>query len=363
MRPNFASKLLIVALGGFAYAPAFATTWISTSSTSYITGGNWSAGLPSVGPQLALFVDSATIQHEIDIIGVTAQNASGIQFNSYAGGAGFVFGSSANNSPGFQNRAGGVANGVRNLDENTQTFNVSMTLFSATGTSGSGAAQTFNAAGGNLVFSGNHPSGRATVNNNGGTLTVAGAYDVTIGISGATYGNLTGAGGLIKNGTGTLWLGGSAANTFSGGTTLSAGAIVAGKANALGTGALVASGGTFNAGGLNQSLGTLDLNGSLTLDLGTGANVVSFANSSAMDWGTFSLSIANWTLGSDLIRFGSDSTGLTAAQLALVSFPEYGNLPAQIDANGYILPVPEPGAAALVILGFAGLFIRRRMGC
>jgi fibronectin-binding autotransporter adhesin len=363
MRPKFASKLFIAALCGFAYAPVFATTWISTSSTSYITGGNWSAGLPSVGPQLALFVDSTTVQHTIDIVGLTAQNAKGFQFNNYAGGAGFVFGSSANNSPGFQNYAGGVANGVRNLDDNTQTFNVSMTLFSATGTSGSGAAQTFDAASGNLVFSGNHPAGRATVNNNGGNLTVAGAYDVTIGISGATYGNLTGTGGLIKNGAGTLTLGGAALNTFSGGTTLNAGTIVAAKANALGTGALVASGGAFNAGGLNQSLGTLDLNGSLTLDLGAGANVVSFANSSAMDWGTFSLSIANWTLGIDGIRFGTDGTGLTAAQLALITFSDVGNLPAQIDPNGYILPVPEPGTAALVMLGFAGLFIWRRLGC
>lgn len=363
MRPNFASKLLIVSLCAFAYAPAFATTWISTSSTSYITGGNWSAGLPSVGPQLALFVDSATIQHQIDIIGVTAQSALGFQFNSYAGGAGFVFGSSANNSPGFQNRAGGVANGVRNLDENTQTFNVSMTLLSATGTSGSGAAQTFNAAGGNLVFSGNHPSGGATVNNNGGNLTVAGAYDVTIGVSGATYGNLTGAGGLIKNGAGTLWLGGSAANTFSGGTTLSAGAIVAAKNNALGSGALVASGGTFNTGGFNQSLGTLDLNGSLTLDLGAGSSAVSLANSSAMDWGTFSLNIANWTLGSDTLRFGTDATGLTAEQLGLIAFTDLGGLSAKIDVNGYISPVPEPGTATLVLLGFAGLFFWRRLRC
>lgn len=365
MKPNFTSKILIAALCGFAYAPAFGdTTWISTSSTAFITLGNWNNGLPSTGPQLAIFADSATIQHTIDITGTTARNTIGIQFNNFAGGAAFTFGSSANNSPGLQSRAGGAANGVLNNDDNTQTFNVSFMMFSSAGVAGTGAAQTFNAAAGDLVFSGNHPSGRSTINNNGGTLTVDGAHNVTIGISGATYGDVIGTGGLIKGGAGTLTLGGTAANTFSGGTTLSAGKIVAAKANALSSGALVASGGTFNTGGLNQTLGTLDLDGSVTLDLGSGASAVSFANSSALDWSTFILNISNWTLGIDTLRFGTDATGLTAGQLALMNFSDLGNLPGQIDANGYVTPasIPEPGTAALFLCGFAGLFIWRRMG-
>jgi fibronectin-binding autotransporter adhesin len=119
---------------------------------------------------------------------------------------------------------------------------------------GTTAAQTSNAAAGDLVFSGNHPAGRSTVNNNGGTLTIDGSHNVTIGINGATFGDLVGTGGLIKSGAGRLTLGGTAANTFSGGVTLNAGQIVAAKANALGTAnALVATGGTFNTGGLNQN--------------------------------------------------------------------------------------------------------------
>jgi hypothetical protein len=47
-----------------------------------------------------------------------------------------------------------------------------------------------------------------------------------------------------------------------------------------------------------------------------------------------------------------------------MNFSDLGNLPGQIDANGYVTPasIPEPGTAALLVFGFAGLFIWRRMG-
>jgi hypothetical protein len=146
--------------------------------------------------------------------------------------------------------------------------------------------------------------------------------------------------------------------------TLNAGTILAAKTDALGAGnALIASGGTFNTGGLNQNLGTLDLDGSVALDLGSGASAVSFANSSALDWGAFSLKISNWTLGSDTLRFGTDGTGLTAGQLLQIDFVDLGDAAGQIDANGFVtpVPVPEPGTVALLVFGFAGLFMRRRM--
>jgi hypothetical protein len=107
----------------------------------------------------------------------------------------------------------------------------------------------------------------------------------------------------------------------------------------------------------------LSLAGSVTLDLGAGASAVSFANSSALDWGTSSLNILNWTVGSDTLRFGTDGTGLTAAQLGLINFSDIAGSHAAIDPSGFVSAVvPEPGTAALLIFGFAGLFIRRRMG-
>ena len=69
------------------------------------------------------------------------------------------------------------------------------------------------------------------------TVTVA-SNNLTVGgtISGSGY-------SLTKVGTGTLTLGG--ANTYSGGTTLSAGQLNLNNASALGTGALTISGGTI----------------------------------------------------------------------------------------------------------------------
>ncbi len=355
--------LSAVALAVFGSFNASAdTTWISTSSTTFTTAANWNNGLPSTGPQLAIFADSATVQHTVNITGATARNTVGISFPSFAGGAGFVFGSSTADSPGFQNRAGGSANGILNNDNNTQTFNVSVTLFSNTGIAGSGAAQTFNAAGGDIVFSGNHPTGRSTVNNNGGTITVDGAHNVTIGSSGSTFGDLIGAGGLVKNGSGTLSLGGSAANTYSGGTTLNLGTILAGKANALSSGAVVFAGGTFNPGAFNQIMAaaTLTLSGAATVDYLAGASEVAFANSSALAW-TGTLNLLNWNPLTDKLRFGVDATGLTASQLNLIEFDGVGLGTAQIDSSGYVFAaVPEPSSIALLILGGLSMVALRR---
>ena len=337
------------------------TTWISTGSSAWITAANWSNGLPSAGPQLEIFADSATIQHTIDITGATARNTVGILFNSFAGGAGFTFGSSANNSPGFQSRAGGTANGVLNNDDNTQTINMSFTMFSSTGVAGAAAAQTFNAAAGNLIFSGNHAgSGRSTVNNNQGTLTIDGAFNVTIGIAGAANGDIIGTGGLIKNGVGTLTLGGTLANSYTGQTTVNQGTAQGAKASAFGTGAMRLNGGTLGTGGFNDTLGTLDVDALSILDFGSGTSALTFADSDAQSWaGT--LSVVNWTAGLDTFRVGLDGTGFDT-QLALIQFADFGNAPAQIDANGFITPVlvPEPSSALLCALGGIGLLSRFR---
>ncbi|MDQ6632890.1 MAG: autotransporter-associated beta strand repeat-containing protein, partial [Verrucomicrobiota bacterium] len=339
----------------------------STSSSTWTTLANWNNGLPSTGPQLEIFADSATIQHTIDIVGTTARNTVGIQFDSFPGGSGFTLGSSANNSPGFQSRAGGPANGVLNNDDSTQTFNVAFKMFSSSGIAGAGAGQVFNAAAGDIVFTGNNVTNVAgssyTIDNNGGTLTNTGPFNITIGIPGAPKGNIVGTGGLNKSGTGTLTLGGNAPNTYSGGTTLEAGTIVAAKAGAFGSGPMTAGGGTIQLGSFAQSLGTLSLtNNPTALDFGTGSASISFANSSALPWGS-NLNVTNWTAGVDALRFGTDATGLTPAQLGQIIFVDYANAPGQIDSAGFVSPVPEPSTIALGLLGGAGMlvsFMRRR---
>jgi fibronectin-binding autotransporter adhesin len=91
--------------------------------------------------------------------------------------------------------------GIVNLSTATQTVNLGLTLL---------ADQSFNAANGELAFGG-------TVDLDTFTLTVTGTEDTTM--SGA----ISGAGGLVKTGLGVLTLDG--ANTYSGGTLISAGGL------------------------------------------------------------------------------------------------------------------------------------------
>ena len=355
--------LLVLALVSRISTVSGQTTWQGTTAT-WSTVGNWSAGLPSTGPQLSIYPGNATIK-TLDLAGGTGRVSIGLRFDSSAGGSGYIFNGTAGTVSGFFPRAGGTVNGILNNDDNTQTFNVPIKLTSSTGIAGPGAAMTFNAAAGNLVFNGNNnaPSANWTINLNGATaLTFDGAFNITIGSSGPGQiinTNLPNPNtGLIKNGAGTLTLGGTAANTFTGVNQINAGLLLAAKVNALGSGNnLIMSGGTFDTGGLDQTLGTLNLDGTAGLDLGTGASDVAFANSSAIDWSTFNLNISDWTLGVDTIRFGVDSTGLTTGQLNNIFFVDLDNATAQIDSQGFIspAPVPEPQAIVLMLTGLGAL--------
>ncbi len=355
---------ILFSLGTPLVSFAADTTWISTSSQSWPTTANWSAGVPSTGAG-AIFQDGS-VQHSLDQ-GSFSQAAQGVQFNSFAGGSGFTIFSTLTPN-GFTLRGGGTYVGIINNDDSVQTISVPLLFQSVSGFSGAAASQTFNAASGGLVFSGAYnSSGSAnpnTVNNNGGRLTVDGAFDTTIGLS-TGRGDIIGVGGLTKSGAGTLTLGGTNANTYSGGTIINAGAILAAKANALGSSSasLQLNGGTFNTGGKNQAIGTLNLTSSATLDLGTGASALTFANSSAIAWGEGTFHILNWTTNVDSIRFGTTSSGLTSTQLSQIVFDDVpGFWSTAIDANGFIVPVPEPSTVTLSLLGGFGLAIaiRRR---
>ena len=124
---------------------------------------------------------------------------------------------------------------------------------------------------------------------------------------------------------------------------------------------------TFNTGGHNQTLGTLTLTGpdntvARTIDFNNGQGTLSFANSSAVPWvttnspnnsanhGPIPLTIANYTLGSSKLRFGTTSSGLTATQLGLIQFQNYVNLPGVIDNNGYVTPA-LPVIQSVVVSG------------
>ena len=123
-------------------------------------------------------------------------------------------------------------------------------------------------------------------------------------------------------------------------------------------------GGTLDPDGFHHAMTstTLGLTASSTIDFGAGASEVDLANSSALIW-TGVLNLNNWDPSKDVLRVGTDGTGLTSAQLADIEWDgNSGYLgDAQIDANGYV-SIPEPSTVLLGLLGGLGVMwhIRRR---
>ncbi len=113
--------------------------------------------------------------------------------------------------------------------------------------------------GGNVTYSASNNAQGATIATNvalgaNRTFTVADSTNATndLTVTGVIS-NGSGTRSLTKDGAGTLVLSGS--NTYSGGTTLSAGSLGAGHNNAFGTGGLTINGGTIFASGGSRTLG------------------------------------------------------------------------------------------------------------
>jgi autotransporter-associated beta strand protein len=145
---------------------------------------------------------------------------------------------------------------------------------------------------------------------------------------------ITGDGGFTQAGSGNTVL--VLANTYIGPTTLDAGTLTLGAAGVLPDASEVSIGNaTLATGSFSETAGRLVITGTATVQLGTGT-VLAFADSSAVDWtgGTLNLS-GNFVSGSSL-RFGTNGSGLTPSQLALITI--HGN-PAHLalDGMGYLM--------------------------
>ena len=90
---------------------------------------------------------------------------------------------------------------------------------------------------------------------------------------------------------------------------------------------------TLDAATFTDTVGTSDVTGTATINLGTGA-ALAFANSSAIDWTGGTLTITGTFVSGASLRFGTTSSGLTPAQLALISAPGFSAF--ALDANGYL---------------------------
>lgn len=160
--------------------------------------------------------------------------------------------------------------------------------------------------------------------------------DITFG---SAIGNFS-TGNLSKTNTaGTLTL--AAGNSYIGTTTVGGGTLALGASDALPDSSnVIIAAATLDAATFTDSAGTLDVSAAATIQLGDSASL-SFANSSAVDWTGGSLTISGTFVSGASLRFGTDGTGLTPAQLAQISSP--GLTAFALDSSGYLTATPAGG--------------------
>ena len=176
-------------------------------------------------------------------------------------------------------------------------------------------ARVTNASGGTLAFTG------STLDLKNQTLTVTNTGTVTTSSS-TVLQNSTGSGKLLKQGPGAFTL--SAANTYTGGTTIEDGTLNINSTTAIGTGTLTFGGSATidNTSGSSKTLannnaltlsgGSLTFGGTFDLNFGSGTVTISGANR------TFTVSAGTLTLGGTINESGSRSlTKLGAGTLVL----------------------------------------------
>jgi autotransporter-associated beta strand protein len=200
-------------------------------------------------------------------------------------------------------------------------------------------------------------------NNNVLTVTGTGTTAATRNeIKGGITGTMTS--GLTKAGTGILLLDNPGLpSDYTGPTRIVSGRLQLGRANQIpNSSKLILNGGTFDTGGFSDTMGTLVLDGIATIDFGI-TDVVSliFSDSKLELWGAGTLTILDFTLGEDSMRIGTDASALTAGQLAQINFD---GVPAALTSTGFLVPIPEPAAATVLLSSLSVFgFHRRRRSC
>ena len=209
--------------------------------------------------------------------------------------------------------------------------------------------------------------GSLTVSGTGSNNAVVGGFDdtsvLTINTGGTvTYSGRLGRGqyntestqytennlALTKIGTGTLELSGPS-NTYMGDTRITAGTLALGASNVLPNpnpnnldeAQVFIGNATLDAATFSDTVGSLNLtSASAKINLGSGGSLA-FADSSASDWFGFGLNIIGSFVPGASIRFGTNASGLTEDQLALISI---NGVPGSyiLNATGYLTIAGDP---------------------
>jgi autotransporter-associated beta strand protein len=207
---------------------------------------------------------------------------------------------------------------------NGTTINRTLTLLGDAGLSNITTSGTLTNSGANRTLTLNNATQSGAVslsnNNTARTLTVAVASGEST-ISGIIQNGGNKAGNLTKTGGGILTL--SGANTYTGTTTINAGALRLGNNDRLPGNPLVLAGGTLDLNNFSDKVGTLTFSNGGAIDFGTGTNGNTFVFGTLSTSSSGILTIRNWDSAAD--AFASTQAGISTTLLNSIYFAGYGS--------------------------------------
>lgn len=308
-------------------------TWGANSSSAWYTAANWAGGAYA-GAGGAAASNSYTATFTSSFTGVTV----GINMNTNSLNLGAIvtdntrttalnIGNSSGTVPGFLRLYGATVNAVPNVivrNNGTGLITLQANQAAAMG-----------------VLLGNAVNNVVNTDNTGG---------VTISSI------ISGTGNIIKagSGTGVLTFTNSANNTYTGTTTITTGELRLNPTitSSIASSQFILNGGILSTTNIAASItvtatGTLNLNATSTISLGSNVHSLRFAASNGVPWNGAALTINGWTGTAGAsgtagkIYVGSAVTGLTAAQLAKITFSGFTG-GATILASGEVVPAVNP---------------------